>query len=670
MSTSVWKRLSKRVSLPPKTKATAATATTTPTKNAIQQTLPPPPSHPLDIIEILEHIFSYLDEFTIKETAILVCRKWFLINRLRSTREVVLGSFMSNSKFDRNLSRISGASRLSFYVFLDATVSTQEQHRRKLVMALQRNHTRQIKRQKRHRKLDSLTQWTDGATLERLLDRSLEELNLIGYVQPELTLPPILPYLSTLLRVHLQISGGAVIKVADIVQACPLLQELYVGIGQVSWSDLAVELPRPWLPSRNGSEQGSPLPLRSLVLEDVCFPQKTLESFLAVTPQLTVLKLINLVSDNLPHEELPEWEHLEYNWPKLSKRLKDLQLPLKAFHFSVSDRPMTDDEFKEMLLVCRGSTEWTVPFADVTLTMIVNIKTFQNVLTSLELFGTDRPTIILQRALHYYLCDSPHLLHLRAPRAAFLVEHLDVYYRGKFAYTKQEVRGNLSQPVVWGHIRPGVWACRKLLTLHMEFHSHEQPLLSSAVTTRILFGYIARVLPRLRELFVDTAECYRQGDMAFSVKLNLQLEGGLCLLAKLKDLERLRIGSYERQLQCSLSDLNWMVPSGQSKRYREKRQTTIERLDSWLEEERWLELAAVRAVHEEEEDLSTSWVKVEPALKLELYHLGLFLDVKRMVSEMASVNTFRCWPRMRRLSLFYLYDIGRSPEMELERMFK
>ncbi|KAF9155228.1 hypothetical protein BG015_010624 [Linnemannia schmuckeri] len=577
---------------------------------------------------------------------------------------------MSSSKFDRILSRVSGASQLSFYVFPNATVSTQERHRRKLIVALLRNHARQIKQQKRHRKLDSLTHWTDGATLERLLDRSLEELNLIGFVQPELTLSPILPYLSSLLRLHLRISGGAVIKVADIVQACPLLQELYVGIGQMNWSDLAVELPRPWLPSRNGSEQGSLLLLRSLVLEDVCFPQTTLESFLAVTPQLTVLKLINLVSDNLPHEELPEWEHLEYNWPKLSKRLRDLQLPLKVFHFSVSDRPMTHDEFKEMLLICRGSTEWTIPSADVTLAMIVNIKMFQNVLTSLELFVTDRPTIVLQRALHHYLCDSPHLLHLRAPRAAFLVEHLDIYYRGKFAYTKQEDRRNLSQPAVWGHIRPGVWACRKLLTLHMEFHSHEQPLLSSAVTTRILFGYIARVLPRLRELFVDTAEHYLRGDMSFQVKLNLQLEGGLCLLAKLKGLERLRIGSYERQLQCSLSDLNWMVPSGQSKKYKEKRQTTLDRLDGWLNEEQWLELTAARAVFDDEEDLSTSWVRVEPALKLELHHLGMFLDVKRMVSEMASIKNFQCWSKMHRLSLFYLYDIGRSPEMELERMFK
>jgi hypothetical protein len=621
-------------------------------------------------VEILERIFSYLDEFTCKQTAILVCRKWFLINRLRSTREVVLGSFMSSSKFDRILARVSGASQLSFYVFPDVTTSTQEQHRRKLVMALQRNYARQIKRQKRHRKLDNLAQWADGATLERLLDRPLEELNLIGYVQPELTLPPVLPYLSCLLRLHLRISGGAVIKVADIVQACPILQELYIGIGQVSWSDLAVELPRPWLPSRNGSEQGSPLALRSLVLEDVCFPQATLESFLAVTPQLTVLKLINLVSENLPHEELPEWEHLEYNWHKFSKRLKDLQLPLKTFHYSVSDRPMKDDEIQEMLLVCRGSTEWTIPSADVTLAMIVNIKASQNVLTSLELFGSDRSNIVLQRALHHYLCDSPHLLHLKAPRAAFLVEHLDLHHRGKFAYSKQEVRGNISQSVAWGHIRPGVWACRKLLTLHMEFHSLEQPLLSSAVTTRILFGYIARVLPRLRDLFIDTAEHHFRGDMAFPVQLNMQLEGGLCLLAKLKDLERLWIGSYERQLQCSLSDLNWMTPSGQSKKYREKRQATLERLDGWLDEERRLELAAAKAVFEEGEDLSTSWAKVEPTLKLELHHLGMFLDVKRTVSEMISARNSQCWPIMRRLSLFCLYDIGRRPEMELERMFK
>ncbi|KAG0278046.1 hypothetical protein BGZ95_004808, partial [Linnemannia exigua] len=624
-------------------------------------------AHALDITEILQHIFSYLDEFTVSRTVILVCRNWFLINRSRSTREVVLGSFMSTSKFDRILTRVSGAARLSLYVFPDTTPATQEQHRRKLVMVLQRNHARQIKHQKRNRKLDALTQWTDGATLGRLLDRSLEELNLIGYVQPELTLPPILPYLSSILRLHLHISGGAVIKLADIVQACPLLQELYVGIGEVSWSDLAVELPRPWLPSENGSEQGSPLPLRSLVLEDVCFPQATLESFLAVTPQLTVLKLINLVSDNLPYEELPEWEHLEYNWPKLSKRLKDLRLALQAFHFSVSDRPMTDDEFKEMLQVCHGSSEWTIPSADVTLAMLTNVKGSQNVLTSLELYGTDRPTAALQQTLHDYLCSSPHLLHLKAPRVVFLVEYLDVYRRGKFRYTKQDPPARFTQIATSGHIRAGVWACRKLLTLHMEFCSQEQPLLSSAVTTRILFGYIARVLPRLRDIFIDTAQCRLRGDMAFQVMLNMQLEGGLCLLANLKDLERLRIGSYERPLQCSMSDLNWMIPSGQSKKYKEKRQATLDGLDDWLKEESRLELAAARAGFEEGGDQMTDWTNVEPALKLKLHHLGLFLDVKRAVDKMGSKKDFQCLSRMHRLSLFSLYDIGRSPQMELEQ---
>ncbi|KAF9093475.1 hypothetical protein BGX23_003296 [Mortierella sp. AD031] len=661
MCASVWKRLSKRISTSPGPKALPRHITHRPT--------PSHGTHALDITEILEHIFSYLDEFTLKQTVILVCRKWFLINRLRSTREVVLGSFMSSSKFDRILTRVSGAARLSFYVFPDTAITTQEQHRRKLVMVLQRNHARHIKQQKRHRELDELTQWTDGATLERLLDRPLEELNLIGCVQPELTLPPMLPYLSSLTRLHLRISGGAVIKVADIVQACPLLQEMYVGIGQVSWSDVAVELPRPWLPSIKGSEQATPLPLRFLILEDVCLPQATLESFLGVTPQLSVLKLINLVSDNLPHEELPEWEHLEYNWPKLSKRLKDLQLPLKAFHFSVSDRPMTEEEFNEMMLVCRGSTEWTVPSADVDLAMTRNIKATRNILTSLELFGPERVTIIHQRVLHYYLCASPHLLHLKAPRVAFLIEHMDVYRRGNFNYTKQEDPAGLSQPVAMGIIRPGVWACRNLLTLHMDFHSHKQPLLSSAVTTRILFGYIARVLPRLRDLFIDTAQCHLRGDMAYQVKLNMQLEGGLCLLAKLKDLERLRIGSYERQLQCSLSDLNWMIPSGQSKKYKEKRQAAIDRLENWLDEERWSELSAARAVSNEDTNLSTDWTNVDTGLKLELHHLGMFADVERMVEEMASKNNFQCWPRMRRLSLFHLYDVGRNPEMELERMF-
>ncbi|KAF9908573.1 hypothetical protein EC991_009718 [Linnemannia zychae] len=624
----------------------------------------------LNITEILIHIFSFLDEFTLSRTVILVCRKWFLINQPRTARELVLGSYMSTSKFDRMLTRVPGTARLSFYILPDATLVTQEQCRRKLAMVLQRNHLRHIKRQKRRQKLNALTHWTDGATLEHLLDRSLEELNLIGCVQPEMTLPPILPYLSSLLRLHLRISGGAVIKVADIVQACPLLLELYVGIGEVSWSDVAVELPRPWLPSNNGSEQGSLLPLRSLVLEDVCFPQAILESFLAVTPQLTVLKLINLVSDNLPHEELPEWEHLEYNGPKLFKRLKDLRLSLQAFHFSVSDRPLTDDELTETLQVCRGSSEWTIPSANVTLAMLKSVQGSQNILTSLDLYGTDRPIAILQQTLHDYLCSSPHLLHLKAPRVAFLIDYLDVHSRGGFIYTKQDTFSHWSPPGRLSQVRPGVWACRKLLTLHMEFYSEDSPLLTPAVTTRILFGYIARVLPCLRNIFIDTAQHLTTGDMAFQIELNMQLEGGLCLLANLKDLEQLRIGSYERQLQCSSSDLNWMIPSGQKKKYREKRQATLNRLDSWLDEELRLDFITARTGTEEGEDTLTNWINVEPALKAKLRHLGLFLDVKRAVNAMDTKSSLEYWPRIHRLSLFSLYDIGRTPEKELERIFK
>ncbi|KAG0286235.1 hypothetical protein BGZ96_009614 [Linnemannia gamsii] len=85
--------------------------------------------------------------------------------------------------------------------------------------------------------------------------------------------------------------------------------------------------------------------------------------------------------------------------------------------------------------------------------------------------------------------------------------------------------------------RPGVWKCHNLETLHIGFQisggwgTRHQPEQS-----RVVFGYIARVLPQLRELQLHTYS----GDQVFPFQ-KLRLSGGFCLLAKLQYLERLKI---------------------------------------------------------------------------------------------------------------------------------
>ncbi|KAF9312248.1 hypothetical protein BG006_004413, partial [Podila minutissima] len=86
----------------------------------------------------------------------------------------------------------------------------------------------------------------------------------------------------------------------------------------------------------------------------------------------------------------------------------------------------------------------------------------------------------------------------------------------------------------------GIWACRNLKTLHVKC-SDDRPLenrwIVSSVDhkdmthtqTRVIFGYLAKVCPNLEELHVVLSPA------------DLGLQSGLCLLSRLKRLERLEI---------------------------------------------------------------------------------------------------------------------------------
>ncbi|KAI8346573.1 hypothetical protein B0O80DRAFT_533511 [Mortierella sp. GBAus27b] len=73
-----------------------------------------------------------------------------------------------------------------------------------------------------------------------------------------------------------------------------------------------------------------------------------------------------------------------------------------------------------------------------------------------------------------------------------------------------------------------IWACRGLQTLHLTFQSSVYDF-SPTTRARMLYGYLSLVCPRLRDLSIRHSN------------LDLSLEGGMCMLARLRWLEKIRI---------------------------------------------------------------------------------------------------------------------------------
>lgn len=76
---------------------------------------------PIDIPEILERIFYFTDDFTLRWTAVLVRRQWFHMNTNRFPRTVYYKNDMRRQGQQPELvvSRLTGAARLCCYLTVD-----------------------------------------------------------------------------------------------------------------------------------------------------------------------------------------------------------------------------------------------------------------------------------------------------------------------------------------------------------------------------------------------------------------------------------------------------------------------------------------------------------------------------------------------------------------------
>ncbi|KAK3814586.1 MAG: hypothetical protein JOS17DRAFT_760857 [Linnemannia elongata] len=574
--------------------------------------------HALLLPEVLERIFSFIEDDTLHDTVILVCRQWFYLNQRRVIRELSWNDFSKTNntrRLDKLISHVPKATHLKWTLSDNNLVSKDAQ---KIFQALQG--------------LNNNKNQTCAPS-----NGGLRAADLTG---SDTILLKALPYLSSITLLRLCIVQRSSISMEYILQTCPNLHTLQLD------SPSTFSLHGNWISANNNSDTVSlALPLRSLHLENASFAQSSLESLLEVTPRLKHLQLRNLRRQD--SEE-------NYNWSRLYKCLVSLALPLQSIHFSVFGQQAAEDaeEAREkVLMICPQSTEWSFRSSDLTPILKQCLQELPNVLTTLNLVTDSVTQSNKALALHQYLCESPHLLHLKAGQSSCLIERMDLFGRWM----------NLPKHGENAYRQPGIWMCRKLQTLHIEVHNLGSPAhQTSPIRTRVLFGYISRVCPNLRDL-----ELWEPQNIP---GFCLELDGGLCLLARLRLLEHLRIGSGKNLQAYKPRDLKWIAKSGHSRVSKLERKDIMRFWPRLLAKERQREQNRLDLVAEGVAPDFVAPQGVEPALVQDLQNLGLLVDVNLMQEQMNSNEGYESLPRLRSLSIYSGSQKCLSPEEEYRRV--
>ncbi|KAF9338613.1 hypothetical protein BGZ91_008390 [Linnemannia elongata] len=596
--------------------ATTSTNTATPRLRSPQK-----PIHAaLEIPEIMERTFDFVDEYTLHHTVILVCYDWFWINQHRIVRKVNWFETSKTRRFGKVASRLPRATHMVLY-----TVS--DDWNNDLARTLAKNHIRQVRNQEQglHGPLgqDAYFQTTAPTSHHGMLkkrnplqfSRILRDLDISGSGR---LLWQLLPSLGSLTGLRVLFMEYQVFDVDLVLVACPSLVSLRLEFRK---DGCRLQLSSTF--TEDDAAASSPhLVLRTFIVEHVTITPTCLDHLLAISPRLKNLQLRNVCADKaISPPQIEQW-----SW--LMTKLLAYKISLSSVHFSIKNGPPTTDEeaYEKIMMVAPRSQEWVWRAIDLTPTLTRCLRQLPNVVTHLELI---QPFSAYSDGyeLHQYLCVSPHLLHLKALYAIVKVERMDIH-------------GRWTSPSLAHPSPPRIWACRNLRTLHITCYALGTYTLEDRKgRSRIFFGYISRVLPRLEDLTVLEYA-------ASSPYLSLELQGGFCLLARLSQLTYLRIGDIDLKKVFKAADLRWIVPSGHINGGRLERSYLYRTWGDLLAEEA---KTTARKKNVRDEDMTK-----DVELWNSLEDLGLLLDVKKMVDEMEA-NTEAYKGGMRKLRDLAIY---------------
>ncbi|KAK3819406.1 MAG: hypothetical protein JOS17DRAFT_756357 [Linnemannia elongata] len=654
------------------------------------------PTSPIfNITEILEIIFSFLDDYSIRRSVLLVCQLWYHLNNHRVLREVRWDWRWKRHKLETALARLPGARSftctcMALFGEVDDVIFT-------IMNALRQQSTlyqNLLDKQSRPQQQQQLQQrgtwkqlWRRDLVLSNI--SPLRELELFSFRFPGDNINGNMfrfPATLTSLKFTGGVHAGTIFWIDQILTDCPLLEVFHACSGG------PILVNGPWVPPTHNRAQ--PLRLQSLVLQNAKLDQDGLEDLLSITPLLEELRLTELLEGTGSiFTYLPD---SRYDWNRLYQCLMTLNLPLRSVQFTVHyGGQMTNAQIRQrMIELCPRNTtytEWFFSPMDITATLLQELTLIHNNVTVLELcvprvsprtFAActlGRFTEGMQ-LLHQYLCESPNLVRLKCLNGAILLESLDLYNRARYTDLALGPDHEWSQrpesTTVSKSQKKQVWACRNLRSLEVEVHSHGYERLIWPVQSRILFGYIAAVCPKLEELDLKLPSyCQQRGATAPTrrTELHVRLEGGLCLLAKMEYLRTLKLergigGAQDEESNIQKFDISWITLEGLNlKKHRVQRRQAIAQWTQNLETERQLEEKYELSTEPQQQQGQGQGDDGEDEkLQESLQTLGLLSEVKKVIESMNSPG-FRCFPSLERISFGGAF--AQRPADEIKRVF-
>ncbi|KAK3819403.1 MAG: hypothetical protein JOS17DRAFT_794058 [Linnemannia elongata] len=613
------------------------------------------PLSPLDIPELLELIFSFINGHTLR-ISVLVCRQWYRLNQDRLFRELIWDVSWSPSEPKQALKQLPGAGRL---VLSCSEVIPEwrgpDLHR--ALLALQ-------KPARQWTTLSPLAWYRNTATATKPTDNysRLRELVLttgLNFGDTAVDLLPFPPSLTSL-TIHQDILVS--LDIGRILVICPLLRTLRLS------SRVVMVFRGPYTSQGKGALQ-DPLPLRSLVLQHTAVRQSWMEDLLSITPHLQELQLINIKGYN----------GAPWHGPRFRTYLQRLSLSnLRQFHFSQHKSSIDEPDQAEMTFaICPLTKERSFLCSDLTPEIVGSLTGQSILLTSLEILlpydvycygngwardNSDHGYLYTARLLHKLLCENPNLRHLRTLKIPYMTYWMDIHHRlGHFSPAEGYSTSYCTVRAV-----PGIWICRGLEKLDLDLHIHEHGRVRGDQHMRIAYGYIARVCPHLQDLRISfPIYChFSLGYKTWDYK-PFVLSGGMSLLSRLVRLERLRIEYMTGTVACELAELNWLCRSGRAEEHRARRRAIVE---DWKEsckrEGDWESLHLWKDAGVPMDILGSGRDDVE--LMKSLKNQGLLQDVVDVVKEM-DTDEFDCLPELRQLACGR--HLEQTPEKEMRSIF-
>ncbi|KAF8937530.1 hypothetical protein BGZ58_002561 [Dissophora ornata] len=395
------------------------------------------------------------------------------------------------------------------------------------------------------------------------------DLALETRLEPLLASAPLLARNLTKIRIE-EFVAAPVLYVDGILVACKNLRELYLSSGgyllaggRFTPIELGVrEESSLWLDNPPAVATRS-MKLQRLTIKSLRITQKVMECLVRHCPLVTSLEVITAfgpairTDEHLIHSRVAPFD-LEPLY-----RLIASELPLLThIHVSFFYGFMRHDHARVFREVFSHVPSWSLYWIDLApqnaaalllppsqaswspgLTRLppppiapaISPSSLYPILTSLEIQHRGVQSGLCE-TLQSYLVSSgaASLLHIKIPRHPFWLSY----------FTPSLLHDS------------GVWTCRGLQTLHLRISPRCQgTTIQPNWSTRVVFGYISRVVPLVTDLSVHVVSPATVEPAA----LMFALQGGMCLLKRMRKLEKIRVSSYTGAMTLGERDLAWLI---------------------------------------------------------------------------------------------------------------